>query len=158
MPGDGAGPFQSAREAVQFAFGTRFYGASMAKAVLEDGRVNYDDPVHLEYSEDMIKSGIWGADVSGGVRRRPARCDRLLPRARRTRCATCPPAGIDYTKLQSGDIVWFVGDENEPGAVEKRREGTMIHHIGILAREGDGGADPSRAPARSRGSTSRPGW
>jgi hypothetical protein len=40
----------SAREAVQFAFGTRFYGASVEHAVREDGRVDFDDPAHLEYS------------------------------------------------------------------------------------------------------------
>jgi hypothetical protein len=61
----------SAREAVQFAFGTRFYGASVGKVVADDGKVDYNDPVHLEYSEDMIKSGIWGEDVT-------ARCGAAL--------------------------------------------------------------------------------
>jgi hypothetical protein len=30
-----------------------------------------------------------------------------------------------------------VGDENEPGAAAKRQTGTMIHHLGLLARNGD---------------------
>ncbi len=126
----------SAREAVQFAFGTRFYGASVERAVREDGRVDFDDPVHLEYSEDMVKSGIWGADVTAdcgaalrdtvGSSRAPADTVRYLP-----------TAAIDYARLQSGDIVWFIGDETAPGAADKRREGTMIHHLGILARDGE---------------------
>jgi hypothetical protein len=126
----------SAREAVQFAFGTRFYGALVERAVREDGRVNFDDPAHLEYSEEMVKSGVWGADVTGecgsalrdtmGSSRAPADTVRFLP-----------TAGIDQAKLRSGDIAWFVGDETAPGAAEKRREGTMIHHLGILVREGD---------------------
>jgi hypothetical protein len=126
----------NAREAVQFAFGTRFYGASIAKTVGEDGKVNYDDPVHLEYSEDMIKSGIWGAEVT-------KECgDALVDTIGSSRVPPdtlhyVPAADIDYTKIHSGDIVWFIGDENEPGAADKRLQGTMIHHLGILSRNGD---------------------
>lgn len=126
----------SAREAVQFAFGTRFYGASVERAVREDGRVDFDDPAHLEYSEEMIQSGVWGADVTAecgaalrdtvGSLRAPADTVRFLP-----------TAGIDYAKLKNGDIVWFIGDETAPGAIEQRREGTMIHHLGMVVREGD---------------------
>ncbi len=126
----------SAREAVQFAFGTRFYGAAVERAVREDGRVDFDDPAHLEYSEEMIQSGVWGADVTAacgaalrdtvGSSHAPADTVRFLP-----------TAGIDYAKLQNGDIVWFIGDETVSGAIEQRREGTMIHHLGILARDGD---------------------
>jgi hypothetical protein len=126
----------SAREAVQFAFGTRFYGASVERAVREDGRVNFDDPAHLEYSEDMVASGVWGADVTaqcGAALRDTVGSLRVPPDTVRY----LPTAGIDYAKLQNGDIAWFIGDETAPGAVEKRREGTMIHHLGILAREGD---------------------
>jgi hypothetical protein len=126
----------SAREAVQFAFGTRFYGAAVEHAVRDDGRVDFDDPAHLEYSEEMIRSGVWGADVTAecgaalrdtvGSSHAPADTVRFLP-----------TAGIDYAQLRNGDIVWFIGDETAPGAIEQRREGTMIHHLGILVREGD---------------------
>lgn len=122
-----------AREAVQFAFGTRFYGASVVSAVMEDGRVNYDDPAHLEYSEDMIRSGIWGAEATselGGAVLDAIGSSRVKPDT----LHYLPAAAIDYTKLHNGDIVWFIGDENEPGAAEKRLAGTMIHHLGILAR------------------------
>lgn len=126
----------NAREAVQFAFGTRFYGASVGRTIAEDGRVNYDDPVHLEYSEDMIRSQIWGKDVTMEVG------DALLDAVGSSRVPPdtlryLPAANVGKAPLRNGDIVWFIGDENEPGAVEKRREGTMVHHIGILVQEGD---------------------
>jgi len=125
----------TAKEAVQFAFGTRFYGASIAKVVAENGRVNYDDPVHLEYSEDMIKSAIWGADVT-------ADCGAALRdsigslRAAPDTVHYVPSDRLAYDRLESGDILWFVGDENEPGAKEKRAQGTMVHHLGIVTRDG----------------------
>jgi len=126
----------SAREAVQFAFGTRFYGASVVKVVSEDGKVDYDDPVHLEYSEDMIKSGIWGAEVTadcGGALRDTVGSSRVPPDT----LHYLPSEKINYPSLQSGDIVWFVGDDSDPGEAAQRPAGTLIHHIGILARSGD---------------------
>jgi hypothetical protein len=84
----------------------------------------------------MIQSGIWGEDVTaacGSAALDAIGSSRVPPDT----LHYLPTAGIDFGKLNSGDIVWFIGDENEPGAVEKRREGTLIHHIGILFREGD---------------------
>jgi hypothetical protein len=126
----------SAREAVQFAFGTRFYGASVARTITDEGKVDYDDPVHLEYSEDMIRSGIWGADVTaecGSALRDTVGSSRVPPDT----LHYLPTVRIDYAKIHNGDIVWFIGDENEPGAAEKRLQGTMVHHLGILSRNGD---------------------
>lgn len=126
----------NAREAVQFAFGTRFYGASLAEAVLEDGRVDYDVPAHLEYSEDMIRSGIWGEDVTelcGSSLLDAVGSSRVPPDTLRY----VPTGGIDAAALRSGDIVWFVGDEDAPGNREQRATGTLVHHIGILDCEGD---------------------
>ena len=57
----------TAEEAVQFAFGTRFYGASLGEAVLAGGQVNYDVEAHLEYSEELIASEIWGKNVTASV-------------------------------------------------------------------------------------------
>lgn len=126
----------SALEAVQFAFGTRFYGASIDRAVQADGRVDYADPSWKDYAEDMLRSGIWGEDVTKscgeatldavGSSRMPA--DTL---------AYIPKAKVDYHSLQDGDIIWFVGDETRPGAAEARMHGTLIHHLGLVARDGD---------------------
>ncbi len=125
----------NAREAVQFAFGTRFYGASVAGAILEDGRVNYDDPAHLEYSEEMIRSGIWGADVTAECGRSQLDAAGSLKVPPDT-LRYLPAGGIDEARLQDGDIAWFIGDEAAPGAAEARKAGTMVHHLGILEREG----------------------
>lgn len=125
----------NAREAVQFAFGTRFYGASVAGAILDDGRVNYDDPAHLEYSEEMIQSGIWGADVSAECGRTELDASgsvKVPPDTLRY----LPAGGIDEARLRDGDIVWFIGDDAAPGAAEARASGTMVHHLGILERDG----------------------
>jgi hypothetical protein len=115
----------SAEEAVQFAFGTRFYGASIDRAVRDDGTVDYDDPAHLEYSEDMIKSGIWGQDVTdsvgfaveeiGGVR-------------------YVPSASIDYVALRSGDIAWFVAEPAFSDTTGTPERPTVVHHVGVLDR------------------------
>lgn len=126
----------TATEAAQFAFGTRFYGAITEQVVRPDGRVTYDDPSHLEYAEDMAKSGIWGADVTDdcgesvadavGSSRTPPDTLRYVPRDK-----------IDYSALREGDLVWFVGDETRPGAIEQRMQGTLLHHLGILVRDGE---------------------
>ena len=126
----------NAREAVQFAFGTRFYGASIAEAVSENGKVDYDVPAHLEYSEEMIQSGIWGEDVTslGGSALLDAVGSSKVPP---DTLHYLPADDIDYGKLQSGDIVWFVGDEKAAGAKEQRAQGTLIHHIGLLDCRGN---------------------
>lgn len=126
----------TAEEAVQFAFGTRFYGATIDRVVSPDGRVDYDDASHHQFAEDLLTSGVWGEDVTAqcgsalrdavGSSRVPADTLHYLPKD-----------GIDYTRLQSGDIVWFVGDESRPGAMESRIQGTLIHHLGILVRNRD---------------------
>ena len=118
----------TAEEAVQFAFGTRFYGASVERAVSADGRVDYRDPAHLEYSEDMIASGIWGQDVTAtlGAKLRKSGDINYI--------AT---ADIPYRELRTGDIVWFVGEaKTPPEGVDDGRE-TRLHHVGFVdARQG----------------------
>lgn len=118
----------TAEEAVQFAFGTRFYGASVERAVSADGKVDYEDPAHLEYSEDMIASGIWGQDVTAtlGADLRTAGDLRFI--------AT---ADIPYAVLRSGDVVWFVGPaQRPPASIDDGRE-TRVHHVGFIdARHG----------------------
>ncbi len=130
------GRSSSAAEAIQFAFGTRFYGGTLADVIDDQGRVNYDDPVHLEYSEDMIRSQIWGEDVTDSLG--TSQLDRIgSSRVPPDTLRYLPAAAIDESKIHNGDILWFIGDETEPGAAEKRRESTLIHHIGIAVRTGD---------------------
>ncbi len=115
----------TAEEAVQFAFGTRFYGASVEKAVDDAGRVDYDDPAHLEYSEDMIQSAIWGKDVTASL---GAATESL------GEVSFIPRDQIPYDALRTGDIVWFVGPQVcAPDGKSDGRD-TQIHHIGIIDR------------------------
>jgi hypothetical protein len=128
------GRSSSALEAVQFAFGTRFYGAALEDVVDGEGRVDYDNPIHLNFAEEMIRSGIWGRDVSDslgttvadpvGTNRFPAGDVRYLPKA-----------GLDYGRLRDGDIAFFVTDETTPAGKSVRETGTLVGHMGIVRLE-----------------------
>lgn len=124
----------SAREAVQFAFGTRFYGASVDEAILPDGRVQYEHDSHLEYSEEILKSGVWGKDVSASI-------GPLTPDPGNSRFAAgtlqyVAKESIDYEALRSGDVVYFILNENVPRGAEMRGTGILIQHLGIISRDG----------------------
>jgi hypothetical protein len=125
----------SAREAVQFAFGTRFYGASVEEAILPDGRVRYDHAAHQEYSEDMLRSGIWGRDVTASIG--PVQSDAGNARFPADTLRYVPKDRIDYSAVQSGDLVFFLLDEKAPKGQEYRAQGTLIHHIGVAVRTAD---------------------
>ena len=128
------GRSSSALEAVQFAFGTRFYGAILEDVVDGQGRVDYDNAVHLDYSEDLVRSGIWGQDVTAqlgepaadqaGTTRYPSGTVQYLPKER-----------VDYGALRDGDVIWFVCDEKTEAGRKLRESGTMIGHLGIIEVE-----------------------
>lgn len=125
----------TAREAVQFAFGTRFYGASVEEAILPDGKVRYEDPSHLDYSEDILRTGIWGSDVTAKIG--PVVSDPGNEKFPADTLSFVPKDNIDETAIQSGDVVYFVLDENDPKGAEDRAKGVLIHHLGILIRSGE---------------------
>jgi hypothetical protein len=117
----------SAEEAVQFAFGTRFYGASIERVVRDDGTVDYDDDAHLEYSEDMIASEIWGKNVTQSV-------GLTMEQSADAGLKYVPSASIEYGALKNGDIIWFVGDPIPLEGSETPSRQTVIQHVGILDR------------------------
>jgi hypothetical protein len=124
----------SALEAVQFAFGTRFYGAMLEEAVQEDGRIDYSSPVHLDYSLEILRSGMWGRDVTdslGVCEMDQAGSVRYEPKS----VSYLPKERIRYAALRSGDIVFFVSDESTPPGRKLREAGAMIGHMGILRVE-----------------------
>lgn len=129
------GRSSSAREAVQFAFGTRFYGAGVEEAILPDGKVRYEHDAHLEYSEEIVKSGIWGKDVTASVG--PVESDTGNSRFPADTLSFVPKGKIDSAALESGDIVFFILDEKTPKGAEGRATGVLIQHLGILRREGN---------------------
>ncbi len=130
------GRSSSALEAVQFAFGTRFLGASLEKIVNENGRVDYEDPVHLDFTIDIIHSGIWGNQVSKDIGR------TTIDAAGSTRydggtLSFVASDKINYHKLRSGDLVYLVTDETTTSGERLRSYGSIIGHVGIIKTEGD---------------------
>ncbi len=130
------GRSSSAREAIQFAFGTRLFGASVDSAIFPDGRVRYDHPAHLDYSEDILKSGIWGKDVTASIG--PVQADPGSDRCPPGSLLYVPKDKINYWALSPGDVVFFVTDEKSAKGTDSRSgKGGLIGHIGIIVREGD---------------------
>lgn len=127
---------RDAADAVTVALDTRFPGAPRDSLIAADGRVDYDRPEHLDYSLDMVRSGLWGDDITnwlrGAVRDRDgsARYEKgsffLVEKAR-----------LDPSELREGDLVWFVLDPAHPAARALRDEhGLVIGHAGIVISEG----------------------
>ncbi len=119
-------------DAVSWALRTRFAGAEPAAIIDAEGRVDYDDPAHLDFSLDMIRTGLWGRDVTGqltgvqpdtvGTERYPADSFRFVPKAE-----------LEPAELAEGDVVWFVLDPQQDKAARLRREyGLVIGHIGLV--------------------------
>jgi hypothetical protein len=126
---------RSARQAVALALQRRFAGAPASRVCRADGRVDYDDPAHLDYSLDMIRSGRWGRDVTGtltgarpdslGTARYPAGSFRWVPQAR-----------LRPQELAEGDILWLVLDPGHEAARRLRQEhGLVIGHVGVVVVE-----------------------
>jgi hypothetical protein len=120
------------RDAIAVALATRFAGAEPDSVVDASGRVDYDDPSHLDYSLDMIRSGHWGTDVTAqvgaaepdtvGTSRYPARSFLLVPKAK-----------LDPAMLREGDMCWFVLDPNVASARKLRDTyGLVIGHVGLV--------------------------
>lgn len=122
-------------DALAWALRTRFAGAGPSAVVGPDGRVDYDDPSHLDYSLDMIRTGLWGRDVT------PDLTGATLDTVGTSRYAAgsyqfMPKANLTASELTEGDIVWFVLDPSNEGAAKLRDEyGLVIGHIGIVIVE-----------------------
>lgn len=123
------------RDAVAWALDTRFAGAALDSVVDPQGRVNYDNPAHLDFSLDMIRSGFWGTDKTSqltGARSDTVGSSRYEPGS----FTVVPQAALVEEELREGDIVWFVLDADHPQGGNLRREyGLVIGHIGIVIEE-----------------------
>ncbi|MFH1143623.1 MAG: hypothetical protein V1774_03680 [Candidatus Eisenbacteria bacterium] len=141
------GRSSSALEAVQFAFGTRFYGAILEDVVDAQGRVDYDSPVHLDYSIDMVRSGIWGQEITsqlGDVVADQAGSTRYAPQS----ISYLPKQNLDPARLMDGDIVYFISDESTAAGRALRDAGAMVGHIGVIKIER---GEPQLIHAAARG-------
>jgi len=125
----------SSRDAVAWALDTRFAGAPVDSVVDAVGRVDYDRPEHLDFSLDMIRSGHWGRDVTGGLT--GARPDTVgSPRYPAGSFTTVPEAALVEDELQEGDIAWMILNPVHGAGGRLRREyGLVIGHIGIVIIE-----------------------
>lgn len=123
------------RDAVAVALGTRFAGADPESVVDAEGRVDYENPSHLDFSLDMIRSGHWGREVTAavgaavpdtvGTSRYPAGSFAYVPKVR-----------LDAAALREGDVVWFVLDPGVASARKLRDQyGLVIGHVGLVIVE-----------------------
>lgn len=129
------GRSNSSVEAVQFAFGTRFYGAPIAEVVDAQGLLDYNHPAHLDYTVDMIRSGIWGQDVSDSVG--PAVPDKVgTPRFAPDSVRYVPKAKINYDAIKTGDGIHCVLDESNEKGRKIRESGALVGHVGVAVRDG----------------------
>ncbi len=127
------------RDSLSWALRTRFAGADPDQVVRADGSVNYDHPEHLDYSLDMVRSGIWGRDVSAEVGL--AEVDTLgTSRYEANSFAWVPAENLDETKLQAGDVVWFVLSPDDKKARNLRDDhGLVIGHLGLMSSDSSTG-------------------
>ncbi|MDY0109327.1 MAG: hypothetical protein RBT60_05275 [Candidatus Krumholzibacteria bacterium] len=140
---------RSARHAIELAVALRFAGVEPDSVVDAQGKVDYDRPEHLDYALDMIRSGLWGEDITSrlagavldtlGSSRYPPGCFHYLPAEFLAGAAAAPGAAATAPGamgLQEGDLVWFVLDPGNPAARKLRDDhGLVIGHAGILILE-----------------------
>ena len=128
---------QTKRENYSWALRTRFAGAAIGSIVGPDGRVDYDSPEHLDFSLDMIRSGIWGRDVSAAVGE--VQADAIgTSRYPAGSFSWIPAEKLDQARLKQGDIVWFVlNPENKKARKLRDEYGLVVGHIGVMAKCGN---------------------
>ncbi|MBF0537899.1 MAG: DUF1460 domain-containing protein [Nitrospirae bacterium] len=110
------------QESVDIALDKRFRHRGIIE---QDGNVsNYED--RFQYGMDMILSGKWGRDITKDIGQT---IDVQGTRGIRT-VAILPPQGIKdgMSKLQSGDIVYFVK------AIDRRTSDEIVGHLGIIKK------------------------
>lgn len=129
---------RNGRDAVAWALRTRFAGAAPAEIVDGRGRVDYDDPRHLDFSLDMIRTGAWGEDVTAALT--GARPDSLgTARYPAGSWSWVPEEALRGAELREGDVVWLVLDPRHEAARALRDEhGLAIGHAGIcIVKDGE---------------------
>lgn len=126
---------RNSADAVLWGLRTRFAGGDPATIVGADGRVNYDDPAHLDYSLDMIRTGLWGRNITDDLS--GAQPDTVgSSRYAAGSFSYVPKADLVMSELAPGDVVWFVLDPAQAKAAKLRRDyGLVTGHIGLIVEE-----------------------
>jgi hypothetical protein len=127
----------SPRDALLWALATRFAGAPLDSVVSVSGGVDYDHRAHLDYSLDMVRSGLWGRDVTREV---GLAIDDSVGTSRYAAgsFAYIPTERLRLEQLADGDLLYFVFDERHPRGRKMRQEyGLVVGHEGIVQRRGN---------------------
>ncbi len=125
----------SPRDAVLRALETRFAGGEAGRVVATTGAVDYNDPSHLDYSLDIVRSGIWGRDVTAEIGE--AETDSVgTSRYPAGSFVFIPTESLRLEGFEDGDLLYFVFDENNSSRGRKMRDeyGLVIGHQGIARR------------------------
>jgi hypothetical protein len=127
---------ESPRDAVLLALATRFAGGAPDRVVQASGAVDYDDPSHLDYSEDFAATGLWGRDVTREVGDAVADAPGTSRYPAGTRWYI-PGAQIHTARLRDGDLLLFVLDEKNVKAQALRRDyGLLVGHQALVDVDG----------------------
>ncbi len=123
------------RDALAIALAIRFPGAPLDSLVDSEGRVDYERPEHLDFSLDMIRSGLWGRHITTGLSGATTD-ERGTARYPAGSFEYVPTATLDLSELCEGDVCWLVLSPAHEGARRLREEyGLAIGHIGLLIEE-----------------------
>jgi hypothetical protein len=125
----------SPQQAIEIALGTRFAGGDPRQVVSSAGGVNYDNPAHLDYSLDIVRSGTWGRDVTHEVGDAVADSTGLEHSAPGTFWYV-PTEKLHPERLHDGDLLFFVLNEKTEHGRKMRDMGIKIGHQGIAHVEG----------------------
>ncbi len=123
---------RDAQDAVAWALRTRFSGAGAEVVADKQGRLDYENPAHLDYSLDMIRTGLWGRDVTSTLTGAAADTTGSSRYAAGS-FEYVPTGDLLASELSEGDVLWFVLDAAHKSGAKLRQEyGLVVGHIGIV--------------------------
>lgn len=118
-------------EALNIALDKRFQNRGIVK---DNMVVNYED--RFQYGEDMIESGKWGREITGGIG--PLKYikggrgrEKVAMVSKKALMTLFKKWEKDRHVLKSGDFIFFIKSP------EKSAAGEVVGHIGIIKTEGN---------------------
>ncbi|MFA4829171.1 MAG: hypothetical protein WC594_08120, partial [Thermodesulfovibrionales bacterium] len=119
-------------EAVNIALDKRFVNKGRIDS--KGNVVNYED--RFQYGEDMIDSGRWGREITEEFGKitvitgsRGKEKVKIISKKAMLNCSNGSSGLNCFSKLKNGDFIFFIK------AVEKRKVGEIVGHIGIVKTE-----------------------